>query len=247
MHREDFERRVERFIDSGAYSVIREDNVEDQKRLWIFQAHKRPTLARWGALIGECLFNFRSALDHLAYDLAVAYTGTHYDLAVAYTGTLSAKQERESEFPIFHSRAPKKRELDSRIGAVHPDARRLIEAMQPYGRTDRAALKYLDVLHNFDKHRTLHLVLGVSLGASYYGETLDFVDFINFGSLKHGDALAQIPLRPEIEDHGDPHFTFGVAFDKTGPGAKAPDVPMTLRWIGGHIERGVIEPLLPYL
>jgi hypothetical protein len=236
MHREDFERRVERFINTGAYSVIRQDNVEDQKRLWIFQAHKRPPLARWGALIGECLFSFRSALDHLAYDLAVAYTGT-----------LNAKQERESEFPIFHWRAPKKRELDSRIGAVHPDARRLIETMQPYGRTDRAALKYLDVLHNFDKHRTLHLVLGVSLGASYFGETLEFVDFINFGSLKHGDPLAQIPLRPEIEDHGDPHFIFGVAFDKTGPGAKAPDVPMTLRWIGGHIDRGVIEPLLPYL
>jgi hypothetical protein len=146
---------------------------------------------------------------------------------------------KRCEFPIFWRRAPKTRELDDRIGAVHPEARRLIEQMQPYGRKDRAALKYLDALHNFDKHRTLHLVVAQSTGVAYYGDLLDFVDFVNLGPLKDGDPLAQIPLRDALDHDQNRNFHFGVAFSQTGPGAKAPDVETTLRWIGQHIKRGV--------
>jgi hypothetical protein len=197
--------------------------------------NKRPPLIRWGALLGESLFNFRSALDHLAYDLAVAYSGFPLQPVV----------EKGSAFPIFHRQAAEKSELDTRIGAVHPDARRLIEMMQPYGRPDRAALKYLDVLHNFDKHRTLHLVVAVSKGFSHFGE-LD-IEYFNFGALEHGDVLIEIPLTTDPERQQKPHFMFGVGFSKSGPAADAPDVGQTLRWIGQHIEKRVIPPLLPYL
>jgi hypothetical protein len=171
-----------------------------------------------------------------------------FDLAVAHKGLpLPKGVEETSEFPIFWKGRASKKDLDRRLRAVHPEARSLIEKMQPYGRKDRAALKNLEALHNFDKHRTLHLVVAQSTGVSAYGELLDLVDFVNFGALKDGDPLAQIPLRAAIEHDGDPHFTFGVAFSKTGPWAKAPDVEQTLRWIGGHIEKSVMEPLLPYL
>jgi hypothetical protein len=66
MHREDFERRLARFTHSDAYSVSRQDVTEDEKRRWIFHVHREAPLIRWGALIGECFFNYRSALDHLA-------------------------------------------------------------------------------------------------------------------------------------------------------------------------------------
>lgn len=99
MHRQDFERRVDRFVHSGAYTEVREDDVEAGKRRWIVQVHKRPPLIRWGALIGECLFDFRSALDHLAYDLAVANNKGR---------PLPPSVEENSEFPIF-PRAPRGR------------------------------------------------------------------------------------------------------------------------------------------
>lgn len=102
MHREDFERRVKRFVHSKAYTADRHDDMEAGKRRWIVQVHKRPPLIEWGALIGECLFNFRSALDHLAFDLAVAHSGP-----------LAPGVEETSEFPIFWKREPKKRELDT--------------------------------------------------------------------------------------------------------------------------------------
>jgi hypothetical protein len=235
MRRQDFERRVDRFVHTNAYRAIRQDDVEAGKRRWIIEVHKRPPLIRWGALIGECLFNFRSALDHLAYDLAVAYSGS----------PLSPKVEAGSEFPIFYRRKPRKSELDARIGAVDPEARRLIETMQPYGRKGRAALKYLDALHNFDKHRTLHLVVAQTTALGFYGD-VEF-DFVNFGPLENGDVLAQVALPDDPEAYGDPTFSFGVAFPKGGPGAEAPDVVLTLSWIGQHIEGGVIQPLLPFL
>jgi hypothetical protein len=183
--REDLQGRVQRFVHTNAYKAVRQDDVEAGKRRWIVQVRKQPPLIEWGGLIGECLFNFRSALDHLAYDLAVAHSGS----------PLPTKVEERSEFPIFWKRAPTKAELDSRIGAIHPDARRLIETMQPYGRTDRAALKYLDSLHNFDKHRTLHVVVGASTALAHFGD-MDF-DLINLGGpFEDGDVLAQIPSQP---------------------------------------------------
>jgi hypothetical protein len=117
--------------------------------------------------------------------------------------------------------------------------------MQPYGRKGRAALGYLNDLQNFDKHRTLHLVVAASTGLSFFGD-MEF-DYINFRPLEHGDVLAQVPLESDSEGQQNPNFSYGVAFSQTGPGAKAPDVALTLSWIGAHIERGVIEPLLPFL
>jgi hypothetical protein len=236
MHRQDLERRVDRFVNTNAYSFVRHDDIETGKRLYIAQVHKRPPLVRWGALIGECLFNFRSALDHVAYDLAVAYSGS----------PLPAEVARKSEFPIFYRSAPTKERLDAMIGAVHPKARDLIEQMQPYGGNDRAALKYLETLQNFDKHRTLHLVAGVSTGVSIWGE-YNF-EYLNFRPFEHGDVLARLPLAGDPERDQEPDFTFGIAFSDVAPGSgEPPDVAQTLRWIGEHIKWRVLTPLLPFL
>jgi hypothetical protein len=139
LHREDLENRIERFVQGNAYHSFREDDSEAGQRLWRVKILKHPPSVQWGVFIGDCLFNFRSALDHLAYDLAVAHRGS----------PLPASVEKGSAFPIFVKQAPGTAELDRMIGAVHPDARHLIEQMQPYGRKDRAALKYLHDLQNF--------------------------------------------------------------------------------------------------
>jgi hypothetical protein len=119
------------FTHSDAYSVSREDVIEDEKRRWIVRVHGEPPLIQWGALIGDCLFNYRSALDHLAFDLAVAHTG--YPLPEGV--------ERRSEFPIFWRRAPTKRQLDdrpSRCPASH--------------RVDAAARSFALFIHDLLSH-----------------------------------------------------------------------------------------------
>jgi hypothetical protein len=141
MHRDDLYGRIQGFIDGGAYRPFRDDKTKAGKRLWRVHVLKEPPVVEWGALIGDCLFNFRSALDHLAYDLAVAYSGFPLDPEV----------EKRSEFPIFVDYPLTASKRKRMIGGVHPKAGDLIETMQPYGRKDRAALKYLHDLQRFEK------------------------------------------------------------------------------------------------
>lgn len=231
MHRDDLERRIDRFIGTEPYRVSKESDVKAGKRRWVVNIDRSPPAIRWGALLGESLFGYRSALDNLAYDLAVSYSGT-----------LGKDVARTSAFPIYWWRAPTKKDLDKKIGSVHPEARRLIEEMQPYGRTDRAALKHLDAIHNFDKHRALHLVGAATIGVAAYGD-IDLRQ-MNWGGLKDGDALLETALSDPDQD---PHFIFGIALSEEGPGTGVPDVRWLLKWISDHIRKGVVPLLLPYL
>ena len=234
MHREDFNERVQRFIEGDPYRVIRYDELDTGRRVWEIEVRKQPPLSEWAGLIGDCLFNFRSALDHLAYDLAIAYSGA----------PLPPDVERNSAFPIFYERAPTPQELERRIGAIDPKARRIIETMQPYGRTDRTVLGYLETLHNFDKHRTLHVVAGFPAGVSHYGDTpFDDVDFRPFVD---GQVIASGPIPDDPEVDNDPSFHVGVAFSEEGP-CKGYEVRLVLAWLSQHIENGVFPLLLPYL
>ena len=241
LHRKEIERRIDRFIDNQAYETAREVDPKTGQHLWIGKIKKQPPIIRWGALIGDCLFNFRSALDHLAYDLAVAHSGFPLDPEVEF----------RSEFPIFWRRQITPQELSNKLGAVAPDARDLIVEMQPYGRKNRAALKYLDSLQNFDKHRTLHLVQATAVAVGWYGDDSPFGNGggdgeINLRPFKDGDVIARSPTTPDPKSHNDPVFSFGIAFSGEGPGSGY-EVKLMLSWIGQHIEKGVIPPLLRFL
>jgi hypothetical protein len=98
-------------------------------------------------MIGDFLFDLRSALDHLARGLVETEGNTPSDL-----------QSPRTMFPIFDStNKPQKLGV---AGGVDPNALSLIERLQPYMRPDGkywlSPLWVLNELHNIDKHRTLH-------------------------------------------------------------------------------------------
>lgn len=116
---------------------------------------------RWSLVLGDFLFNLRSALDQLVYQLHVLKYGG---------GTLPNEVEKLSAFPI-RSKAP----LDSKRNPLTTDKwgtikqlpepqRAMVERFQPYIRRNdslvsrRGALLMLDTLNNVDKHRRLHVV-----------------------------------------------------------------------------------------
>src|SRR5215218_10964164 len=67
-----------------------------------------PPPAAFRPLIGDCLHNFRSALDNLAYELAVAH----------HRGPLPHPYFKDSEFPIFKG-SMKPRDRRKKIGCIH--------------------------------------------------------------------------------------------------------------------------------
>jgi hypothetical protein len=146
----------------------------------------------WRAIIGDCLFNLRASLDHLAWQLVI----------------LDGKEpNRQTQFPIRESPVDKKGDplpiqLDPAIG--RPDILNALEAVQPYmnpatGQPTSdfrlSPLWLVNKLHIIDKHRLLLVVVCVfDPSASYWshsgGADLAPRFAVNFTPLKEGDVLA---------------------------------------------------------
>jgi hypothetical protein len=116
-------------------------------------------VAPFSLIIGDVVQNIRSALDHVVYALANAYTET-----------LSEKAARDSQFPIIGDEGQNgatglgasnfQSIRQRRIGCIDPKAQAIIERVQPYHRGAIFRGHYLwklNELSNIDKHRSVHL------------------------------------------------------------------------------------------
>ncbi len=107
----------------------------------------------WALKLGEIMFNLRSALDHLAYELHLRH----------FRGALPNRIEGVTQFPIYMQPSEFGRNYYRIKDLSHRD-RRALAHLQPYVTwrdqwfETRYWLSRLNALHNFDKHRKLHLV-----------------------------------------------------------------------------------------
>jgi len=114
-----------------------------------------PIPSHWAALIGDLLFNLRSALDHLAY-------------------ALTPEPNERTEFPIFvNEEGPKGfiKRAPSKMPGVSPDVWNAVKDVQPYTRGDKRWLHPLSEIHELnriDKHRLL-LVAVVAVEQGTWG------------------------------------------------------------------------------
>lgn len=135
------------------------------------------------SVIGDFLFNVRSALDHIVYRLV-----------------LMNEPERASNrnaFPICSSADNFAEALKGkRLDGVPEKAVTLIESLQPYeGREN--PLRTLDDLHNVDKHKSLHLTTAVASAVAL--EWLDEQDpvlatFLGDDELRDGARFGGVGL-----------------------------------------------------
>jgi hypothetical protein len=118
---------------------------------------------------GDAIQCLRSALDHLAFELALAFT-------VRMTNDV----ERDSGFPILSDvdrrgalgQGPAKWRASGhvKVRALDPAAQTVIEQLQPYHRGhafETDPLWVLATLNNIDKHRALHVLTRVMSGATF--------------------------------------------------------------------------------
>jgi hypothetical protein len=123
----------------------------------VYRVHDLPTIdPEWSVVIGEILFNLRSALDHLAWQLVLLDGGT--------PGT-------QTQFPIRATPFNKKGDLiggDLNPAIKSPKILDALEKCQPYNGDitpshpiERNPLWRLHRLNNIDKHRLLLVVVHV--------------------------------------------------------------------------------------
>lgn len=130
--------------------------------VYMFRVHIREQPSkRIGILIGECLHNLRSALDHLVWQLAIQNGN---------------RPDDKSEFPIFldpgkFSKRKKDGDPDPQSGLrkmqnCSAQARTLIEQFQPFnrpaGQFELHPLWLLQKLNNVDKHQTIPVFWGMA-------------------------------------------------------------------------------------
>lgn len=237
---------MDAWIQAKPYTVT--DNVELDARkcakhtLTAILSESPPR--EWSYELGECLYNFRSSLDHLAFELAEKHTGTPLPPAMAET----------SEFPVFGSRPPTPQELKKKIGGVAPGARAIIERLQPHHRGnpgyETAPLWVLHRLCNIDKHRDFHLTVvsrqgfGVNLIHGSLTDTFSAPVTLS----EHGAVeLLRYTLCPGEDGRMEVQFGFAlfVSFGEGGPVPGQPVIPV-LRQISDWIATQAAAPLLPY-
>lgn len=179
----------------------------------------RATPDVWSVRIGEIVHNWRSALDHMVYEIAAAEG--------------EGKVPMGTEFPIFLDRAQFASKNRGgglyKIRGLPEPARTSIEEIQPFNRDDspeRHRLWALQELSNWDKHRLLHLT---NLAAAvrnlrvepWPGITIDAVSVRADGEIEDGGVLATYRVSGVATDGAqvlvDAQIVTDIAFEKTGP------------------------------
>lgn len=219
---------------------------------------------RLSLLIGDSLQSFRSALDHLAFELATAFT-------VPMTNEI----EKDSSFPILSDvdrqgnfgKGPHKwLSAQSKVRGMDPRAQATIEGLQPYKRGhayDTDPLCVLGELNNVDKHRVLHVATRIMSGAVLnrrrmsnvrtmglsYGQPFKLT--IREGIAAEGRTLvARWPMTP-IDPRQPMHMGFlpalNIVFDANTPLVAETPVSQVLGEIDNHIMSHVLPRLITYL
>ena len=113
---------------------------------WVerFHVRREPPL-RFGVLIGDCVHNLRSALDHLVWQVTILDGGS---------------PNNATQFPIVgKSEEAFEKAADRQIPGLNAKHRRFVKSLQPFSAgadADGHALAVLASLSNTDKHRVLN-------------------------------------------------------------------------------------------
>jgi hypothetical protein len=150
------EGEVERWLLTNPYTITDDIDAEGDNVARITSVELPPRIV--APLIGDCLYNFRSALDHLVYALSVKNTPN-----------LSEAQATQTAFPVFKDPAGFHKRGMGKIRHISPAAQAIIEGLQPYQAGHNAMLEslwLLNQLQNIDKHRALLLTVIAQRGVN---------------------------------------------------------------------------------
>jgi hypothetical protein len=135
------------------------------------------------AVVGDCLFNLRCVLDYLIWQLVLINGG---------------EPSRSNMFPITSTPQNFALEISKkRLQGVSGDAQKIIEQMQPY-HPENEVLKYLNGLHNLDKHRRLNLLTAVASDTMLHDPGSGFTLYLGEEELCHGSVFGGIGVPAEM-------------------------------------------------
>jgi hypothetical protein len=217
-HIEVLRQEVEGFLQNGPYTPRHELDAQAGQYVWRVDVSRSPDPG-WAINVSEAIHHLHTILDHIAWLVASAHSGTPPD------GT---------GFPVYGSRRSFRNHWTRNSGyfqvrGMPSHAQAIIEDVQPYHRGNGYQghpLWVLRDLANTDKHQAL-VTVGSAAGRGNVTVTQEGghvpvkqVKFIN-GPFEHGDVVARWPL-PQAGPKGmkielNVKFAFHVALPQAGP------------------------------
>jgi hypothetical protein len=217
--------------------------LDDQTGCFVFKVTKfDPLPIRWSLMVGDALYNFRAALEYLAWHLVRAGTEPQ------------PRYPRSVQFPISANQEEFAKSIKTRLPGVKPTHLTIVESHQPYHAAQQASphpLSVLVELSNTDKHYELQ---GAFI--RHFGEfNITFVSASDFN-------FERLELPDSFRDYFCLGAELAVAYGRiTGP---KPDVRIAFKasssiclqngvWVGDALDKigatiaeivGEIEPLL---
>ncbi len=198
----------------------------------------------WSPIIGDIVHNWRSALDHLAWQLVIRN---------------GRKPSGSTAFPIF-SESPFDASLYSsakaaenalkswnrQVKGMHANDAALIEILQPYNVEEDSGfpvLSALSRLSNWDKHRVYQLTGQTLKGATFGAEDYRDCECCLFyerpiGAFEHGTVVARfafVATGPQPKVNMNIKVSFDVAFGEGSP-LEGSGLKETLIEVGRHVN-----------
>lgn len=138
--------------DRNAYSVIKEVDAKAGVFTFRLKLHKEPPLVEWSLVLGDCIHNMRSALDHLFWAL-VLLKHPH-----------GVKGASSANFPILRDPNTFKSRKSNLENWVGKGVAAMLENMQPYqgAGPDKNGLLFIHECDITDKHKLLVPLAGIA-------------------------------------------------------------------------------------
>jgi hypothetical protein len=199
----------------------------------IFHAPEEPP-SDWALMFGDCLFNFRCALDSAVYAMAVEERGTD-----------PPPGERQLMFPITYS-AEKWRGIRWHIKTLCVDCRALIKSLQPHmAEKEKSPLAWLEDLHTSDKHRRLSVAFDAVIGHDHLIDAhrpgpVDMTLTYATSRLKDGAAVVTLNTATPCPDM-ELHFkvTIGVSIRQGSSDEPWWNLPLALHGIDRYVSEAL--------
>jgi hypothetical protein len=165
------------FVENNPVAIVSEYDAEAQRFTFRMSQPSRPHWRRWGVIIGDVLHEASSALDYVAWQLALRKR---------------LKPDRRTAFPVCLKAGDwESKTTKAMLQHIRPEDRQWIKTRQPYPapqgeRPETHAHAMLRKLSNMDKHQVLHtaflLPMDVDARPSVIrdiGRVIDMEFFIN--------------------------------------------------------------------
>lgn len=242
-HLDSFERELGIYVQANPITLVARPQA-DPLREAFYVGPRDPIPPRLGIVLGDCLHNFRTVLDHVAMALALDNGADVYDSTIQFPICGHPDRFFGEVKPKTGARpgGPPRGTGGYSVRALRPAAQTFVEGLQPYHRVgDSWILTELQALDNMDKHRQL-IDHNIEASALFHPPAGIDIEWAPRLQLKAGAYVATV-IYPSgyASVKVQPFFTAGICIERSNRIGFMDAIAFTRAQLLPHIQGIVAE------